>query len=275
MVVFGIVVAAVVGLIAAVAAAGVSRSDEPTGLSATIEQTTAFQARGLLEVLVSNRSDRPLEIVDLRLVDDRFETVDPTERDARIEPGPRRVMMPVPFGPPRCGDDAPPTGTGAPVIEVNGDVDVPVDADGEEFLTRLHERQCGQQRVRETVEVSFTGPFDDIGDATVGVELRLDRLSGGARDTVRLEGMRGTVVFTVVTPGPGALVTLEPDDRDGSVPIVVSASRCDAHALIESKKSYRFPMWISVGEADARYLEVEPTGEARTVLERVLQEGCF
>ena len=33
--------------------------------------------------------------------------------------------------------------------------------------------------------------------------------------------------------------------------------------MAESKKTYRFPIYIGLGDAESQYLEVEPTGEGR------------
>ena len=248
------------------------------GVSATVEQTTAFQARGLLEIAFTNGSDEMLSIRSLRLLDRRFAPVAPTPRDADLAPGPRRVMMPIEYGAPVCEREAA-AGRGGepgPVIEISppGDArpaQVAVDDAGDRFLARLHDRECGQQRVRDAVEISFTGPFDDVGRATVRLSIRLDRRTGD--DPVVVAAMRGTVVFTVAAPAP--VLDLPGRDASGATVVEISASRCDAHALIESKKSYRFPVWVAVGGGDPRYLEVEPRGEAREVLEQVLQEGCF
>ena len=274
-------VAAVLGAVAL--ASGTSEPPEPTetpvapdGVTATVEQTTAFQARGLLEIAISNRSGAEFAIGSLRLVSGSFVTVEPTPRDAVIPSGPRRVIVPVDYGPPRCT-----AGTAPPdAVEVStpggGELRlVPVDRDGSQFLARLHERECGQRRIRETVDISFDGPFTDAGPASVRAAVRLRRLDAADGTEVTVAAVRGTVVFTVTTSADAPLLVLGDGDDEASVEIDISASRCDAHALIESKKSYRFPFWVAVGDAQPRYIEVEPEGEARRVLERVLQEGCF
>lgn len=278
--VFLAVAALVAAAVVAVAVAdGSGDGEDPAvaaGVTATIEQTTAFQPRGLLEVRLHNASDQPLSITRLRLLDHRFDAVARTARDVDVAAGPRRVMIPLPYGRARCEPVPAATTSNIEVgVEQHGDapVLVPVDAEGEEFLRSLHDRECGQQRIRDAVSIGFSGPYEKVAAATVQATLRVERRNGS--DDIEVTTMRGTVVFTVVLPDSVPLLEIAGDETAGSTPVEISAARCDAHALIESKKSYRFPLWVSVDHDEARYIEVEPTGEARQVLEAALQEGCF
>ncbi|MPZ87856.1 MAG: hypothetical protein GEU81_07230 [Nitriliruptorales bacterium] len=84
----------------------------------------------------------------------------------------------------------------------------------------------------------------------------------------------GTVIFTIRTVSelPKPLLRLDPATESAEIPVEISASRCDAHALTESKKSFVFPMWVSLGEAPEQYLEIEPEGDSRRLLEQLLDE---
>jgi hypothetical protein len=42
--------------------------------------------------------------------------------------------------------------------------------------------------------------------------------------------------------------------------------------MAESKKTYRFPIWVAVGDTPGVYVEIEPTGDGRALMERMLSE---
>jgi hypothetical protein len=65
---------------------------------------------------------------------------------------------------------------------------------------------------------------------------------------------------------------LRPADRRLEVPMTVEASRCDAHAVADSKKTFLLPLWLRVGAAEEQYLEVEVTGRGRQLLTDVISD---
>lgn len=58
------------------------------------------------------------------------------------------------------------------------------------------------------------------------------------------------------------------------VEVEVSAARCDPHAVIESEKTYSFPIWVRVGQAPAADVVLEPESDARTAMQQLLEVGC-
>jgi hypothetical protein len=54
--------------------------------------------------------------------------------------------------------------------------------------------------------------------------------------------------------------------------VAVAASRCDAHAVADSKKTFLLPLWLRVGAAEEQYLEVEVTGRGRRLLTDVISD---
>ena len=51
--------------------------------------------------------------------------------------------------------------------------------------------------------------------------------------------------------------------------MTISADRCDPHALAESKGTFMFLTWATVGDAAPVPVDLEPTGAARAALEDV------
>ena len=73
---------------------------------------------------------------------------------------------------------------------------------------------------------------------------------------------------------PSAIPEVDPDQPTDQVGITFSASRCDEHALTESKKTFVFPAWIHLDGGDATKVDLRAEGELRAVLEGFLEQ-CF
>ena len=56
------------------------------------------------------------------------------------------------------------------------------------------------------------------------------------------------------------------DEPTASVPVTISADRCDPHAVAEFKRPYVFLGWVGVGDADPVPVELVLTGGARQAL---------
>jgi hypothetical protein len=65
---------------------------------------------------------------------------------------------------------------------------------------------------------------------------------------------------------------LEVSDAEptGSVPVTISADRCDPHAVAEFKTPFLFLSWVAVGEAEPVPVPLELTGGARQALEDLI-----
>jgi hypothetical protein len=151
---------------------------------------------------------------------------------------------------------------------------LPVQSAGDEALARHHETTCRQRAAAEAATISFGPDWEETAPAVARGRIVMER---AASDTeVAVEQVEGTVIFSLdVLGGTGSdVVTLERGQDTAAVEVEVSAARCDPHALIESKKTYLFPMWVRVGDEPATYAILEPEGEARTVFERLLSVGC-
>jgi hypothetical protein len=98
---------------------------------------------------------------------------------------------------------------------------------------------CAAEAVEAVAAVSLGPPYVRDGDV-VRTVLRLERRS------------------------PGAVV----------VPVVVTATRCDRHALVESKTAFTFPYLAAVDGGEPARLSVTARPEGRAVLQALLDDTC-
>jgi hypothetical protein len=184
--------------------------------------------------------------------------------------------MPMPYGAPRCADPA--AGLEPPVVEVThadgSVVPVPVDPAGQAFLTTFHADKCEVQRIGEVVSLRWSTPVVPVDGATVRVPLLVEHRSGD--EPVTIEEIGGTVVFADRLVDPGSVpVTIGPDRTRTVIDVELSAARCEAHALTESNKTFRFSVWVSLGRGPSHRVEVIPDGEPMAALAAAMQAGCF
>jgi hypothetical protein len=95
--------------------------------------------------------------------------------------------------------------------------------------------------------------------------VRLTR--GDSAETATLTGLSGNVIFTLEPRDP-LPIELAPDQATADVAVRVSATRCDAHAFAESKKTFVFGAWIVVDGVERR-IEYAATGDAKAALQEL------
>ena len=245
------------------------------GLGANVEQGRPYIARDLLELFLRNESEVAVEVVAFRLVDPRFAVLEPAPRDVSIPPGLGPRSMPMPYGAVECSGGAP-GGTAAIEVTMAGGtvVPVPVDPAGQQFLDVFHADKCEVQQIGEMVSLRWSTPITAIEAATIQLPLVIERRSGD--EPITIEEIGGTVVFADRLVDPGSVpVTLEPGTSRVEVEVDLSAARCEAHALTESNKTFRFSVWVGIGGQPSHRVEVIPEGEPRAALEEAMQAGCF
>ena len=249
--------------------AGCGGRSVPDGLRVGLEQSRDNENRHLLQVVLTNDGAQPVDVVRLQVRAPGFVDVPPTVREHAVPPG-RRIAFPVAYGAADCARSGP-----AEVVVGHRTADglqeaalaVPTD---DPLLPRLHARECALAELAETAEVAFAPGWQRVGDAARG---RLVLRRRGSDTPVTLVSVEGTVVFTL-RPGAALPVTLAGRDSEVVVPVTVTASRCDAHALIESKRSYDFPWYTALGDAQPLYGTVRPEGAGQALLEQVLLDTC-
>jgi hypothetical protein len=178
--------------------------------------------------------------------------------------------MPLPFGDARCGETA--AGPPQVVLDVDGDeVTVPLVENPDGLLAGLHASECAVATIREDVDVHLGDEWEQTGPRTVTGEVVMEQLHPGVETTVA--SLEGNVIFTLDSDtagdeGPVLQVGDErPSDRVG---VSITASRCDAHALIEYKRTFTFLALVDVGEDRPLRLDVKAEGDTLRLLEDVL-----
>lgn len=242
---------AAVALVAAAAlAAGCGGTSEPASaepeLAGRIIQSRLDQSLDSIRVQVANEGDEPVRVADVVLHAPPFPDA-ASEDDAVIPPG-QRIDFRAEYGQPTCADPTPTPAVATAAVFADGrPIEIDVE-DSHDVLKRLLTQLCGRQQLAAVVDVrlgqQWTG--DPSGDALLGtIELR--RVDDGA-PVVTLERVAGgSVVFELQPVDSSApQVTLPAGEDHLSVPVRVTAQRCEPHAQAEDKKKYVFPVWLAV-----------------------------
>ena len=268
---------AVVTSIASAALLGGACDPTPTvddlDVAVDVGQARHLEGTSRIHVSFTFAASEPITITELAVRSDSFEPLAPERRTSILHPG-RTVDVQVDLGPPVCDreSDAP----SAVELELQiGEAPrrratVPLPT---EFLVEFRDRACRRERLHRAVEVGFGphGPADGTGVAT---ELVLRRRDGNAR--IRLDQIRGGVVFQLLLPDGMAVpvAVLEADQQILPVPATLVAARCDPHGASQSQKTFRFPAWITVGDAPPVHVELEPDEGLRAALQSAI-EACL
>lgn len=147
---------------------------EASTLTASLSWSRAAQSRGVINVLLDNPGDRPVQARTLALDDPRFAPVPVTERLVTVRPGTAGLLVPVALGAARC------TGVlGEPRVLV-GDAVVPVDDEGRRVLDGIVEDTCDRAAIDRSASVAFV-EATPVSPVAVDVVLRLERGAGRGR----------------------------------------------------------------------------------------------
>ena len=226
-------------LLAGLAACG---APDPPPLSAEVRQYRNDVALRRLSVTVTNDGDRPVSIRGVRLAAPGFALLPMTDPDVELPPG-DRVDLPVPYGEVSCDGPGPGAADRAE-LRVDGElVTVQLPTDGG-LLERLRSRDCTQQAVAKAVALEL-GPFVRSGRRLTGTLVLTRR---GGTEPVTLTEAGGTIVYTVRPTGLPAV--LAPGAARLDVPVVITATRCDGHALSQNSRSAVFTFYVAVGGAE-------------------------
>lgn len=239
---------------------------------AEIETPRYLSDRRMIEIVLRNEAVEALRIEGLRLDAGFLSPMDTTVRSVEVPPG-RRVDVPVPYGEATCGSDGADAAVVLDVVGVPSPVRVPVTS--HDVVQRLRHAECRRVEVAQAAFVGFGNRWVAVGTPGGGAvegTLKVRRKSSDQR--IIVAAVEGNVIFTVVElrRSPGPLLVLESGQLEASTPIRVRATRCEPHALAESKKTFRFPAWVALGGEAAQYLELEVTGRGRQLLQDNLDE---
>ena len=253
-----------VAVLACSVLAGCGDATEASTLTASVARSRAAQARGLLNVLLSNPTDEAVQVRTLALDDDRFAPVAVTERLVTVQPHADRLLVPIALGPARCLGIL-----GEPRI-VGGGGSIAIDDAGRRVLDGVVDDACVLDAIGRSASIGFVGAGTPVSDVAVDVVLRLER--GRGTEPVTVDGVGSNVIFTVSSDDLPA--TLAPGDERLDVTVRFSAERCEPHAMAETKKTYQFPLWVALAGGAPAFVELTVDGEARTALDRALNDGC-
>jgi hypothetical protein len=238
------------------------------GLVATIEVSRLFSLQRALALGLQNVGDEPVVVRYIQLETPLFETEPLTAREVLLQPGRRELVMPVPYGPPVCeGNPSVDSFTAVVVLEDDRQLKMGAPEKGAGGIGRLHGRECAAEGVHETVDLRFGDDWTADGRSVTG-ELVLEQRHPGT--TADVDEVAGSVIFGVTVDREPPILHVRDGEPVDRVPIVVSADRCDPHALIESKKTFVFLSWVSVDGSEPVPVEVIPTGQARAALDQLL-----
>jgi hypothetical protein len=273
-----------------------SAAEAPT-LVVDVEKPRYLVAERMVEVIVVNEGASPVRVEQIQLFGSVFEPRPPIPKDTLLQPEERKDLK-VSYGRVRCGRQAPSWPEPFVRLRVRA-------SDGSQTrarlalpspsptLQRLHDTECGLLALREAVQVSYGPAWRRAGRQHRDAKGTLVLRRRASREPITLTGVGGNVIFTVtpLEPNPDdspqrpqrgpqrsgrgpqrPLATLRPGDHRITVPVTIEASRCDAHAVADSKKTFLLPLWLRVGAAEEQYLEVEVTGRGRRLLTDVISD---
>lgn len=235
----------------------------PLALSATATRSSLFDSQRTFRLELTNDGDDAVTVTSVQLASPQFVTVPPSARDTQLAPG-RRLLLPVPYGDSVC----PASGESELLVEVAGvESSLPLAQAPEGVIEALHEVECQEAAVRAAADLAFadlvaTGPRSVAGDLAVTARGDTD---------VTVDGIRGNIVFGVrVAAGPD-LATVAGAGDDARIPVELVVDRCDVHALIESKRTFEFPLEVRVDGGPTALVVLEARGPTRDVLRGLIQ----
>ncbi|MBA3622386.1 MAG: hypothetical protein H0W51_08750 [Euzebyales bacterium] len=288
-------------------AASSAASVEPA-LFVDVEKPRYLVAERMVEVIVVNKGASPVRVEQIQLFGRLFKAQPPIAKDTLLQPDERKDLK-VGYGRVRCRRQAPTSSEPFVRLRVRASdgnqsrarLALPSPSP---TLQRLHDTECGLLALREAVQVRYGPGWTRAGRGYRDARGRLVLRRRASREPIVLTGVGGNVIFTVTAhvddspqrpqrdpqrpqrgpqrPQRGlqrpqrvsqrALAILRPGDERLTVPVAVAASRCDAHAVADSKKTFLLPLWLRVGAAEEQYLEVEVTGRGRRLLTDVISD---
>ena len=237
----------------------------PAELSATVRQYRSDVPLRMLSVTTTNPGSTTVVVERVQLLARGFVALPSTRVDVVLRSG-DRVDVPVAYGEARCGAQLPATADAARMLLRSGsgppqEVLVRLSAEGG-LLPRLHASECAQAGVRAAVQLSLGERWVRRGDRLDG---SLVLIRGAGDSPVRVLEPGGHIVFTVRGSLPAVL---EAGQERAEVPLSVTPTRCDGHALSQNSRGAVFPFVVSVGGGEV----VQAPATAGAALQAQLQE---
>jgi hypothetical protein len=137
-------------------------------------------------------------------------------------------------------------------------------------LRQINAEECAEQAVLDVATPTF-GPVESQTTAELHTTIVLARGTARTDEPVVLDSMTGNIVF-IIRLEPDAPTTLAPGEASLSVPAVVSVGRCDPHVFAESKKTFVFPLHMTIGDDEASYVEIQPDPTTQAALQQLFDD---
>jgi hypothetical protein len=260
-------------------------------LSAALVQYRRDAQRGVVQVKVTNDGPEPVTVRGVELSSATFAEPAVEGKDSRLAPG-TTVDLTVDLPEAVCeARDEGPVVVELAVVDASGaDRTVALETarggaggttgelttgTGADVLAEVQAERCAALTVAEHVTLATDPVWVDGGPLADGTPTALGALvatpvPGGEAVTLSVEG--ATTLFTVTQP-------VSADVRaDGgevvSLPLRLSVSRCDPHAVAEDKKGYLVPVRASVAGAEPLLVEVAVPVPERGPLQALIDRTC-
>jgi len=266
-------------LVSSCACSGVADETGGAGAGPQLQAASVYgrhaAVRDKVDVRIANDGEDPVEVERWQVRHPMFDEIAPVERPSTLVPDGEERIVPVPFGSARCDVDDPAGAVVVLTVRADGgrrEVAVPL-ADREPGLLRAHRLACAVEAVTAAASVELVPPWvrdPDRPDA-LRTTLVLRRRTAGA---VTVDEVRGNVLFSVEPPARPPLVALSDDGQEARAPLVVRATRCDPHALIESKRSFTFPVQARLDGGEVTAVPVTVDAAGRAALQALLDDTC-
>ena len=244
-------------------------ADAPDAAAGELRQPRSDRALHRVQVTVT--SGLPLRVTAVTLTAGGFAPTGTVPVDVSLPVG-SPLDLPVTYGAPDC---AAAPGPAVAVLATDELGDLRLDLDDGGLVARLHEAECVEQALREAVDLAVSPELVETvvdGVPTLTGALLLTRRVTGER--VVLDGLGANVVLTVRSDTTAApLRVLGPDEASLSVPLVLTPSRCEAHALAESKRTSLVTAYLGLGDRAPRLVTVTPDDATRRTVEEFASRG--
>jgi len=233
------------------------------GLVAELGTNRLYAIHRAFGLVLRNVTDQPVVVQEMQLDSPLFAELPPTERTVTLPAGGRRLVLALPYGEARCDDEPGPTFPVRVVLDGGEELHLDAPEEYEGAVARLHDRECAAADVRERADITWGDEWMQDG-ATVTGELHLDQRHPGP--PVAIDDATGNVIFTLILEDTHPVLAVSDDEPSATVPVTISADRCDPHAVAEFKTPYLFLSWATVGDAEPVPVPLELTGAARQAL---------
>ncbi|WP_369133021.1 hypothetical protein [Modestobacter sp. I12A-02662] len=221
-----------------------------------------------LQVRISDTGPAPFTVTSVQLDTPGFAALPPRDTATEFTPG-RVIDLPVERGAVDCATRPEPAAARLTVVRPDGTTEelrVPL---GGDTLARLHAQECAAEALLAVVDVRVEDLAGE-GDTLAG-DVVLTRRSGD--DEIVVSELSPSVVLAPV-PHRQLPLRLAPGEERLELPVTFDATRCDPHALAETKQPFVFPVRVTVGDGEDALVDLPLDDGQRARLQEFLTSAC-